>query len=440
MSAKLFTALPMDAIGFKPPYKNKLGNTALYVQERGQWGGPRVQLCDPDIPQTCPFGINVNDHGNKSFSINVSDPTLTQWCADVDKVVLAAAKANAKAWFGKELDDETLGVMYKTMLGPPKEGYDPLLRLKLAEWGNEKDTKVWLWQGKDEDGKDKKPIRGTLEDITRMCTLVPIVTLNSLYFVQNTFGMSLLCTDVMIMASRQGNPNLVDFVLPFTPVVVDEGVTVAAPPTMVSYETFDRAALVYQPPTKNPHGGITVWLRHPNRRFQFPECEVPFGINVSEEEPTRKTFAIAVTDPGLEAWCLEQDACNLQHAVVQSEAWFAKKLAKGVVENFYKPLVNVPEKETHSKLLRLKITPDTQFWRLEGETVHRAEESDLKGRCRLIPVVEPSSLWFIGNSFGMSFKAMHILITAPGSEGGGAAATEGGDFIFGAAADMDQSQ
>lgn len=437
MSAKLFTALPMDVIGFKPPYKNKLGNTAVYVQERGQWAGPRVQLCNADVPQTCPFGINVSDNGTKSFSINVSDPTLAQWCADVDTVVLAAAKANAKAWFGKELDDETLDAFYRTLLGPAKEGYDPLLRLKLAEWGNEKDTKVWLWQGKTE-----KPIRGKLEDITHMCKLVPIITLNSLWFVQNSFGMSLLCTDVLIMESRQGNTNLVDFVLPFTPVAADEEVKVADPPTMVSYETFDRAALVYQPPTKNPHGGITVWLQHPNRRFQFPECEVPFGINASEEDPTRKTFAIAVADPALVAWCLEQDACNLQHAVEQSEAWFSKKLTKGVVENFYRPLVNVPEKETHSKLLRLKITPQTQFWRLEGETVHRAEESDLTGRCRLIPVVEPSSLWFVQNSFGMSLKAMHVLITAPGSEGGGAA-TEGGDFIFGAETDeliMDQSQ
>lgn len=433
MAAKLFSALPMDIIGFKPPYKNKLGNTAVYVQERGQWGGPRVQLCHSEAPQTCPFGINTSESGTKSFSINVNDETLKQWCADVDSVVLLAAKTNAKAWFGKELDEETLEAFYRTLLGPAKEGYDPLLRLKLAEWGNEKDTKVWQWQGKTE-----KPIRGKLEDITPMCKLVPIITLDSLWFVQNSFGMSLRCTDVLIMESRQGNTNLVDFVLPFLPTAADEEVKVADPPTMVSYETFDRSALVYQPPVKNLHGSLTVWLQHPNRRFQFPECEVPFGINVSEEDPTRKSFAISVADPSLETWCREQDACNLQQAVEQSEAWFSKKLTKGVVENFYRPLVTVPEKETYSSLLRLKITPQTQFWRLEGETVHRAEESDLSSRCRLIPVVEPSSLWFVQNTFGMSLKAMHVLITAPGSDGGGAAATEGGDFIFDTGMDLSQ--
>jgi len=214
--------------------------------------------------------------------------------------------------------------------------------------------------------------------------------------------------------------------MPFPLLAGSDEITVADPPKMVTYDAFDRDALVYQAPTKNPHGSLTVWLQHPQRRFQLPECEVPFGLNISEEDPTRKSFAFAVTDEGFTAWCAEQDALNLKNAVEQSEAWFSKKLTKGVVENFYRPLITVPEKESHSLLMRLKITRQTKFWRLEGETVHAASEDDLQPHCRVVPVVEPSSLWFVQNSFGMSFKAAHVLITAGRNPGG----AEGGDFVM----------
>ena len=53
-------------------------------------------------------------------------------------------------------------------------------------------------------------------------------------------------------------------------------------------------------------------------------------------------------------------------------------------------------------------------------------------------MVEPSSLWFVQNTFGMTLKAMHVLITAPGNEGGAMAAAEGGDFIFDTGMDLSQ--
>ena len=110
-----------------------------------------------------------------------------------------------------------------------------------------------------------------------------------------------------------------------------------------------------------------------------------------------------------------------------------------MVENFYRPLVSVPEKESHAKLLRLKINAQTTFFKLEGETVHRATAEDITSHCRLIPVVEPSFLWFVANTFGMSFKVSSVLITAPGGDEGGAATAAGGDFNFGGGT-MDTSQ
>ena len=51
-AAQTYSALPHSDIGFKPPVVNSRGSNTVYVQQRGQWAGPRVQLFDGEnIPQ-----------------------------------------------------------------------------------------------------------------------------------------------------------------------------------------------------------------------------------------------------------------------------------------------------------------------------------------------------------------------------------------------------
>lgn len=372
-----------------------------------------------------PFGVSEQESG-KSISISINDPEMQAWLRAVDEHVLQAAEANCAQWFGgKTYDRETLEAFYRTLLSPTKEGYDPLLRLKIAEWGKDTDTKIWV---KSPEGA---VVEGTLSDLQPRCRVVPIAMFNTVWFVQNSFGMSLVATDLLVVESSQTSPNNFDMTLPFEVTPCPE----AEPAIRVSHTTpmfgdFDLEALAYQAPAKNPYGGITVWLQHPIRRVQFPQSEVPFGINVSEEDPTRKSFSMRVTDEAFQSWCAQLDEMNLGKAVDSSEEWFNKKMPRGVVENFYRKIVAEPTKEGYAPLLRLKITAKTQFWKLgEGNVLMRATEEDLTPRSVVVPTAEPSSLWFVQNSFGLSFHAMSVLIVSSG-EGGGGGTAAGGDFIF----------
>lgn len=421
----------MDNIGFKPPFVNNRGSNTVYVQERGQWKGPRVQLFQEGkgMAPMVPFGISEQESG-KSISVGINDPEMQAWLRNVDEHVLQAAQTNCQQWFGKTYDRATLEAFYRTLLSPTKEGLDPLLRLKITTWGKDTDTKIWVQT------PEGKVVKGTLSDLQPRCRVVPIAMFNTVWFVQNSFGLSLVATDILIVESPDSNPNAFDMTLPFDVTPCPE----ADPPITVSHNTphfgdFDLSTLSYQAPAKNPYGGITVWLRHPIRRVQFPQSEVPFGVSVSEEDATRKSFSVRVTDEAFQSWCAQLDEMNLTNAVDSSEQWFNKKMPRGVVENFYRKIVSEPTKEGYAPLLRLKITNKTRFWKLgEGNVLQRATEDDLTPHSIVVPTAEPSSLWFVQNSFGLSFHAMSVLIVSSGEGGGigggGGGAAASGDFIL----------
>ena len=198
-AAKVYSGLPMDTIGFKPPFVNNRGSNTVYVQEKGQWKGPRVQLYHEgkgEVPMA-PFGVSEQESG-KSISISINDPDMQAWLRAVDQHVLQAAETNCVKWFGKSYDRETLEEFYRTLLSPTKEGYDPLLRLKIAEWGKDTDTKIWV---KSADGA---VVAGTLSDLQPRCRVVPIAMFNSVWFVQNSFGLSFHAMSVLIVSSGEG--------------------------------------------------------------------------------------------------------------------------------------------------------------------------------------------------------------------------------------------
>ena len=435
-AAQTYSALPHSDIGFKPPVTNSRGSNTVYVQQRGQWAGPRVQLFDGQgTPPVTPFGVQTNEqNGTRSVSINVSSAALRKWCEDVDALVLQAAQTNSAAWLGKEYDPDTLAMFYRKLMAPAREGYDPLLRLKIVEWGNEKkDTKVWL-QRKNAAG-ETQVVRGVVDDIKPQSAIIPIVMLNNLWFIQNSFGMSLHATDILVVSSPDGGRNTFNVALPapLTPAAPEgdeDPIEMVEPATVRGFQDFDLSQLAYQPPTKNPHGSITVWLAHPERAVQLAQSTVPFGLNISEEDPNRKSFSIAVTDENLKAFCAAVDDKNITTAVAESQAWWGKAVPRPTVEAFYRPIIAVPAKESHAWLMKIKVHAKTRFWQKgPGDTVRRATVDDIQPGCAVIPVVEPSSLWFVQNSFGISFRAADVMIMEAGSPDGRGAAPSG-DFIM----------
>ena len=74
-AAMTYATFPHSDIMFKPPTQNSHGSNTVYIQQNGQWAGPRLQLFDQEDgqPPITPFGININEqNGGKSVSINVT--------------------------------------------------------------------------------------------------------------------------------------------------------------------------------------------------------------------------------------------------------------------------------------------------------------------------------------------------------------------------------
>ena len=435
-AAMTYATFPHSDIMFKPPTQNSHGSNTVYIQQNGQWAGPRLQLFDQEDgqPPVTPFGININEqNGGKSVSINVRSPRLRAFLEGVDNRVLEEAVKKSSAWLGKDYDKDTISMFQRKLMSPAKDGYDPLLRIKIVEWGNErKDTKVWK-QRKTADGQTEV-VRGVVDDIKPQSAIIPIVMLNNLWFIQNSFGMSLHATDILVVSSPDSEDNAFNMHVPVPltaapPAEGEEPIEIMAAPTVTMYNEFDVGALAYQPPTKNPHGSITVWLNHPDRKMQLPPSEVPFGLNISEDDPSRKSFSISVTQDDVKAMCAAVDKKNIDSAVENSAAWWGKAVPHATVEAFYRPSIAVPAKESHAWLLRLKVSPKTRFWKVgPGSTLLRAAVEDIQPHCVVIPVVETSCLWFVQNSFGITFRAVDVLITTEGSADGMAAPS--GDFIM----------
>ena len=70
---------------------------------------------------------------------------------------------------------------------------------------------------------------------------------NTVWFVQNSFGMTLRCTDLLIMETPGGNANAVDFRLPFVPVAGEEGIP-----------TTDGRLCIYAGKKSNVHAAAVV--------------------------------------------------------------------------------------------------------------------------------------------------------------------------------------
>lgn len=183
------------ALCFSAPHKNKKGGQCVNVYLDGENGAKkRVLIQTP--PLTVPFDVSPNKDANdiiQSYSVNLSfrgadaDPRVSEFLAcmrQLDEVLLAAAVANSKEWFGKATSRDVIKEFHSKIVRDPKQTqYSPTMKVKvpLKEPGGDCVTQIY---GENRQPEDISYIKkGSV--VRMILELIPVWFIN-----KNMFGVS----------------------------------------------------------------------------------------------------------------------------------------------------------------------------------------------------------------------------------------------------------
>lgn len=188
LQIQLSTDFTTSAVNFSKFRKNKNGGKAVYLNSGS--GSLLIQL--PYM--RAPFGLsNFTDEasGKTSYSLDLSldtsDPAVAEFhkkLNDLDDLVLDTVLANAKEWLGK--DDlnkaELKKFCYKPLVRPSKGDYPSNMKLKILT-----DLKSGDFIP---EAYNANRNRVGLDTIEKGQKIMAIVDFNSIWFIDNKFGIT----------------------------------------------------------------------------------------------------------------------------------------------------------------------------------------------------------------------------------------------------------
>ena len=157
---------------------------------------PKFVMGTEEEPLRAPFGISTPFSGEDSdrltFDLEVGDSELLDSLHAIDERVVQVAVQNSEQWFGRPLEEATVRAMHTPLLqAAKKDTYKPMVRTKFSTKLTGATT-VYVY---------KSPgvvAKGSRSDITKDSTVRAHVYMNSVYFGNRQFGVSLTCEAVLV--------------------------------------------------------------------------------------------------------------------------------------------------------------------------------------------------------------------------------------------------
>lgn len=183
---------------YKEPRKNNSGGYQAWIDESPT--AKRSPSCQLE-ECTAKFGVADPQEGQenslrRNLEISVSHEGMQKWLAGLDGQNVSVATRDSKKFFKKDYDESQVNMLYRNCL-QLHEKYDPLLRLKITIGGRNK-TNVYKVTGKDPETGDDIFEDADYTCINKYARVVPVVSFSSMWYVSRGFGMSILCTDIMV--------------------------------------------------------------------------------------------------------------------------------------------------------------------------------------------------------------------------------------------------
>lgn len=188
LQIQLSTDFTTSAVNFSKFRKNKNGGKAVYLNSGT--GSLLIQL--PYM--RAPFGLsNFTDEasGKTSYSLDLSldtsDPAVAEFhnkLNELDDLVLDTVLANAKEWLGKDdlNKSELKKFCYKPLVRPSKGDYPSNMKLKILTDLRSGDFIAEAYNA--------QRSRVALDTIEKGQKIMAIVDFNSIWFIDNKFGIT----------------------------------------------------------------------------------------------------------------------------------------------------------------------------------------------------------------------------------------------------------
>lgn len=188
----------------KPPVKNKRGSPTAYMSEDTPESRqkPTFQLCGPGKAMHVTFDLKSYDDENKNVTLclTLEDDTVKSAVEQLDEIIVTYLHVNQKFFFRKE--DKTRE-MIKSMhfrssiTQDEEEKYLPRLQCKIDTSSPDK-VEVYRLSA-----DATKMTKCTYHDIKRGDLVVPIVSINSVWCINNRAGFSFNLERVLIKTQQK---------------------------------------------------------------------------------------------------------------------------------------------------------------------------------------------------------------------------------------------
>ena len=155
-------------------------------------------LCvDAHSPVEAPYGLDSaqqnSDGSRRTLLVYVTDPNVIHFLTELDNVVVACALANSKEWFKKAMTEDEVRLRYKPLLYKRKDDdVFPAMKFKIKCVKYPTRLHMQLPTG------DVVRNGATTDHIGRGASVVPVLTVFNMWFMNKEFGLSVQAEDVII--------------------------------------------------------------------------------------------------------------------------------------------------------------------------------------------------------------------------------------------------
>lgn len=201
--------------------------------------------------------------------------------------------------------------------------------------------------------------------------------------------------------------------------------------TIIPASKFESAAVRFGAVEKNKMGGKFVPIVDENGQkyrltIQTPALALPFGISAYRERPEAdvSSYSIDVSFRGMEtdpkiAEFLERmksfDEHMLVSAAKHSKEWYGgKQKSKEILEDSYRRLVKFHAEGKYAPVMKIKIPmlngkPNCSFFDVDKTPI---TVDDIPKGSTVKVICEVSQVWFVGSTWGVTWRALQVLVTS----------------------------
>lgn len=186
------------------------------------------------------------------------------------------------------------------------------------------------------------------------------------------------------------------------------------------HSAFDPATVKFSSIAKTSKGGKIVYLNFPNAQrivLQTPPMSAPFGISSYDDASDGKrsysldaSFKGCDTNAKLECFlskCRAFDDIIIDTATENAKAWFGKDMSREMTAMLFRKSVRDPADPKYAPTLRLKITPNTEYY---DEHQNRVDMDYILKGTSFRAIVELSSVFFVSKQFGVTWRIVQLAV------------------------------